>query len=196
MNTILSTPRRLVMALVAAGAIGALGATGAGLVGTRSAAQAQVTQSAAAAQPAALNLPVVNAPNFADITARNGAAVVNISTDRLIQDEQRAQGFPKLPLDDPFYEFFKRFGQRRTFDERARLVVKRRRGGAQVMQCGECGLLAGNDFGHEADREHHHQCHCGGERFIARDEQADLADEARFLGCCRKAFLVGCNVFL
>ena len=33
MNKILSTPRRLVLALVAAGAIGALGATGAGLVG-------------------------------------------------------------------------------------------------------------------------------------------------------------------
>ena len=66
MNTILSTPRRLVMALVAAGAIGALGATGAGLVGTRSAAQAQATHAEVSAQPAALNLPAVNAPNFAD----------------------------------------------------------------------------------------------------------------------------------
>lgn len=117
MNTILSTPRRLVMALVAAGAIGALGATGAGLVGTRSAAQA--TESAVAAQPAALNLPTVNAPNFADITARNGAAVVNISVvgssramsddegDQASERQQQGQG---ISLDDPFFEFFRQFG--------------------------------------------------------------------------------------
>ena len=49
MNTLLLTPRRLVMALVAAGAIGALGATGAGLVGVRSDAHAQVTTAAAVA---------------------------------------------------------------------------------------------------------------------------------------------------
>ena len=46
MNTLSLTPRRLVMALVAAGAIGALGATGAGLVGARSDAHAQVTAAA------------------------------------------------------------------------------------------------------------------------------------------------------
>ncbi|MDO1475039.1 Do family serine endopeptidase [Comamonas thiooxydans] len=119
MNTILSTPRRLVMALVAAGAIGALGATGAGLVGTRSAAQAQVTQSAAVAQPAALNLPAVNAPNFADITARNGAAVVNISvvgSSRAMSDDEGDQTSERQPQgqgispDDPFLEFFRQFG--------------------------------------------------------------------------------------
>ncbi len=117
MNTILSTPRRLVMALVAAGAIGALGATGAGLVGTRSAAQA--TESAVAAQPAALNLPAVNAPNFADITARNGAAVVNISvvgSSRAMSDDEgdqaseRQQQGPGISPDDPFFEFFRQFG--------------------------------------------------------------------------------------
>mgnify|MGYP003583944289 FL=1 len=119
MNTILSTPRRLVMALVAAGAIGALGATGAGLVGTRSAAQAQVTQSAVAAQPTAFNLPAVNAPNFADITARNGAAVVNISvvgSSRAMSDDEgdqtseRLQQGPGISPDDPFFEFFRQFG--------------------------------------------------------------------------------------
>ena len=119
MNTILSTPRRLVMALVAAGAIGALGATGAGLVGTRSAAQAQATQAAVSGQPAALNLPAVNAPNFADITARNGAAVVNISVvgssrsmreeegDQTSERQQQGQG---ISPDDPFFEFFRQFG--------------------------------------------------------------------------------------
>ena len=117
MNTILSTPRRLVMALVAAGAIGALGATGAGLVGTRSAAQA--TESAVAVQPAATNLPAVNAPNFADITARNGAAVVNISvvgSSRAMSDDEGDQASERQPQgpgispDDPFFEFFRQFG--------------------------------------------------------------------------------------
>lgn len=117
MNTILSTPRRLVMALVAAGAIGALGATGAGLVGTRSAAQA--TESAVVVQPAAPNLSAVNAPNFADITARNGAAVVNISvvgSSRAMSDDEGDQASERQPQgpgispDDPFFEFFRQFG--------------------------------------------------------------------------------------
>lgn len=117
MNTILSTPRRLVMALVAAGAIGALGATGAGLVGTRSAAQAQPSQTAVSAQPAALNLPAVNAPNFADITARNGAAVVNISvvgSSRSMGEDEGEQTTERqgqsISPDDPFFEFFRQFG--------------------------------------------------------------------------------------
>lgn len=117
MNTILSTPRRLVMALVAAGAIGALGATGAGLVGTRSAAQAQPSQTAVSAQPVALNLPAVNAPNFADITARNGAAVVNISvvgSSRSMGEDEGEQTSERqgqgISPDDPFFEFFRQFG--------------------------------------------------------------------------------------
>lgn len=119
MNTLLSTPRRLVMALVAAGAIGALGATGAGLVGSRSTATAQV---APLSTMAPSNLPAVGAPNFADITARNGAAVVNISvvgTSRSMVDgggESTADrqsprgGSPQMDPDDPFFEFFRRFG--------------------------------------------------------------------------------------
>lgn len=117
MNTILSTPRRLVMALVAAGAIGALGATGTGLVGTRSAAQAQPAQAAVSVQPAALNLPAVNAPNFADITARNGAAVVNISvvgSSRSMGEDEGEQTSERqgqgISPDDPFFEFFRQFG--------------------------------------------------------------------------------------
>ena len=79
MNTFLSTPRRLVMALIAAGAIGALGATGAGLVGARSDAHAQIAATSAPNPVVVSNLPAVSAPDFASITARNGAAVVNIS---------------------------------------------------------------------------------------------------------------------
>ncbi|MDR0216386.1 MAG: DegQ family serine endoprotease [Comamonas sp.] len=122
MNTLSLTPRRLVMALVAAGAIGALGATGAGLVGVRSDAHAQVT-AAAVAQPAtATNLPEVGAPNFADITARNGAAVVNISVvgssrameegegDEAAERQDSRQGSQGMSPDDPFFDFFRQFG--------------------------------------------------------------------------------------
>ncbi|QXZ09478.1 Do family serine endopeptidase [Comamonas sp. Y33R10-2] len=120
MNKILSTPRRLVMALVAAGAIGALGATGAGLVGTRSPVQAQVSPSN---QAIVQNLPAVGAPNFADITARNGAAVVNISVvgssrsmgadegDQTSERQQHGQDQGQgISPDDPFFEFFRQFG--------------------------------------------------------------------------------------
>lgn len=123
MNTLLSTPRRLVMALVAAGAIGALGATGAGLVGAvHGDARAQSVVAAPVAQPAGAQ-PAVAAPNFADITARNGAAVVNISvvgTSRSMGGEEgdeasdassRRQPAPQdMSPDDPFFEFFRQFG--------------------------------------------------------------------------------------
>lgn len=123
MNNILSTPRRLVLALVAAGAIGALGATGAGLVGAvHGDARATTALAAPAAQPASQFSPAgaVAAPNFADITARNGAAVVNISvvgSARAMGEEgeeaaarQGQQGVPGMDPSDPFYEFFRRFG--------------------------------------------------------------------------------------
>ncbi|MBV5325119.1 MAG: trypsin-like peptidase domain-containing protein, partial [Rhodospirillaceae bacterium] len=126
MNKILSTPRRLVLALVAAGAIGALGATGAGLVGVvHGDARAATSLFAPAAQPASAASPAspagaVAAPNFADITARNGAAVVNISvvgSSRAMGEDgdeaaarQGQQGVPGMDPNDPFFEFFRRFG--------------------------------------------------------------------------------------
>ncbi|MEQ6435752.1 Do family serine endopeptidase [Comamonas sp. w2-DMI] len=120
MNTLVSTPRRLVMALVAAGAIGALGATGAGLVGAvHGDAHAQAVVATPLVQPSG-GQPVVAAPDFADITARNGAAVVNISvvgTSRSMGDDEgdtassRQQRAPQgMDPDDPFFEFFRQFG--------------------------------------------------------------------------------------
>ncbi|MDR0225096.1 MAG: Do family serine endopeptidase [Burkholderiaceae bacterium] len=123
MNKILSTPRRLVLALVAAGAIGALGATGAGLVGAvhgdARAASTLFAPAAPGAAPAAAPAAVV-APNFADITARNGAAVVNISVvgnARAMGDDgdeaaarKGPQDVPGMDPNDPFFEFFRRFG--------------------------------------------------------------------------------------
>ena len=127
MNSILSTPRRLTLALLAAGAVGA---TGAGLVTNMRPGHAAVPQPvavAAAAAPGGLPSGGVAMPDFAQITARNGAAVVNISVtgttktslggagdegdddddDTPAAQQRGAQG---MNPNDPFYEFFKRFG--------------------------------------------------------------------------------------
>ncbi len=45
-------------------------------------------------------------PDFTDLVEKQGPAVVNISTTQIIQS---TQGFPNIPEDDPFYEFFRRF---------------------------------------------------------------------------------------
>ncbi|GAD23725.1 DegQ family serine endoprotease [Acidovorax sp. MR-S7] len=100
MDTLASTPRRLILALVAAGA---LGATGAGLVTSR--------QAQAVAQPAAVPLAQPGGealPGFAQITAQNGPAVVNISVSGT-QRTALAEGDDDGPA-DPFQEFFRRFG--------------------------------------------------------------------------------------
>ena len=64
-----------------------------------------------------LNLPLVPAasaqgraglPDFTDLYERNGPAVVSID---VTQKSRRARGMPELSEDDPFYEFFRRFGQ-------------------------------------------------------------------------------------
>jgi len=123
MDTLLSTPRRLVLALVAAGAIGAAGA---GLVtGLHHEARATpVAAVAAAVAPAApASVPTVAMPDFAAITRANAPAVVNISVvgdARAMQmrgdaaaaddgDDDSGAG-PQISPDDPFFEFFRRFG--------------------------------------------------------------------------------------
>src|SRR5690606_40591101 len=79
MNTLLTSPRRLVLALVAAGA---LGATGAGLVtGLHTRANAQSSPVAALAAPVARS--AIAAPDFSDVVAANGPAGVNISVSGL-----------------------------------------------------------------------------------------------------------------
>ena len=47
-------------------------------------------------------------PDFTDLYERNGPAVVSID---VTQKARRARGMPELSEDDPFYEFFRRFGQ-------------------------------------------------------------------------------------
>ena len=55
--------------------------------------------------------PVVakDLPDFTELAEKQGPSVVNVSTTQTMQTHQ---GIPQLPFseDDPFYEFFKRFG--------------------------------------------------------------------------------------
>jgi serine protease Do len=112
MNTRLFTPRRIVLALASAGIIGA---TSIGAM-SFSRAQAGVSSTQNAAQVAAA--PVMALPDFSQITARNGAAVVNISVTGMIKtsnddsnDGASAQrhGLQGMDPNDPFFEFFKHF---------------------------------------------------------------------------------------
>ena len=50
-------------------------------------------------------------PDFTGLVEKQGAAVVNISTTQMVRDSQAGPTLPNLPPGDPFYEFFKRFGQ-------------------------------------------------------------------------------------
>jgi serine protease Do len=47
-------------------------------------------------------------PDFTDLYEKNGPAVVSID---VTQKSRRPRGMPELSEDDPFYEFFRRFGQ-------------------------------------------------------------------------------------
>ena len=50
-------------------------------------------------------------PDFADLAERQGVAVVNISATQVVRGHPRIGGLP-FDENDPFYEFFKRFGPR------------------------------------------------------------------------------------
>ena len=99
---------RLVVALLAAGAIGGAG------VGAFNA----VHSSAFAASPPAVvasstMAPPMALPDFSQITERYGPAVVNISvtgTTKVSNDSTQAQGEDGLP-DNPMFDFFRRFEQ-------------------------------------------------------------------------------------
>ncbi len=95
---------RLVLALLAAGAIGGAGV---GLVHTGAAQATPTPVVTSQAAPVAL-------PDFAQIAAQYGPAVVNISVTGTREDEagasQAQAGPPDDPFgNDPFFEFFRRF---------------------------------------------------------------------------------------
>ena len=110
--------KKLVWALAAAGVIG----LGGGAVGVAAALQKTAAVPVAAAQqtpmsttsPASTSLPTaaMTLPDFAAITAQNGAAVVNISVTGNVKTasrQQGQQGRPEFDQDDPFAQFFRRF---------------------------------------------------------------------------------------
>lgn len=113
MNTLLTSPRRLILALVAAGA---LGATGAGLITAHEARAQAAPPVVAAVAPATTT---VTLPDFSAITARYGPAVVNISVSgmRKVSGDDgdnsptaRQRGPQGMDPNDPMFEFFRRFG--------------------------------------------------------------------------------------
>jgi serine protease Do len=110
--------KRLVWALATAGLVGlGGGAIGAGVL-KKTAADTEAPVASAPAQtvapqpgrsgPAAAVAPTV-LPDFAQITAANGPAVVNISVTGNVKTSRRLQQQPQIDPDDPFYQFFRRF---------------------------------------------------------------------------------------
>jgi serine protease Do len=127
MNTRLTSPRALVLALATAGVIGAVGGgayTSARAVGTPT--------NATATAPAAM----VTLPDFSTITARDGAAVVNISvtgTMKASDDEEAAQ-IQGIDPDDPMFQFFRRFqGQINPRGQQQRDVPVRAQGSGFIV---------------------------------------------------------------
>lgn len=54
--------------------------------------------------------PAATLPDMSSIVAKNGPAVVNISVSGTRKSSAGSSEMPQLDPDDPFYEFFKRFG--------------------------------------------------------------------------------------
>src|SRR5689334_839248 len=103
-------PKLIVRSLAAAGLLTALG-LGVNVYEPLTAhARAETAQVSAtpAAQTASAPAAVV-LPDFSKLVEQNGPAVVNISVTQNIKTSAAMPDFGMSP-DDPFYEFFKRFG--------------------------------------------------------------------------------------
>jgi serine protease Do len=101
MNTRLTSPSALVLALATAGVIGAVGAGA-----YTSAVSAPTNAAPIAAAPAMVTLP-----DFSTITTRDGPAVVNISVTGTAKesDAEAAAEMQGVDPDDPMLQFFRRF---------------------------------------------------------------------------------------
>ncbi len=54
--------------------------------------------------------PLVTLPDFSSLVAKEGSAVVNISSTKIVHDTDNTDPFPQSsPDNDPFYDFFHRF---------------------------------------------------------------------------------------
>jgi serine protease Do len=73
-------------------------------------ANTNVTASASAAPNEAVQKPAITLPDFEQIAAQQGPAVVNISVSGTVKTGLSGiQGFPQVDPSDPFYEFFRHF---------------------------------------------------------------------------------------
>lgn len=104
------TSSQLVLALVAAGAIGGGSVAALQHIGT-----AQAVSAPSATRTAPVN-PTMALPDFAQITAQNGPAVVNISVTGMVKTANEGpvarRGGREDPFgNDPMFEFFRRFQQ-------------------------------------------------------------------------------------
>lgn len=117
MTTRSMTSTRLVLALTAAGILGGAGATF--VSGTHARAEApRIVAQAVSPAISTMGMHGINgAPDFSQITQRNGAAVVNISVSGLRQVSNESGEAPAahrrapqgVERSDPLSEFFKRF---------------------------------------------------------------------------------------
>lgn len=115
MNTTTLRPAKLVMALVAAGVLG--GASVEMVLGQHAHASSAPASTSAAPVDTAV-APLAGAPDFSSIVQHYGPAVVNIRVSGVHKDDDgddepaSAQGGglpPGFDLNDPFFEFFRRF---------------------------------------------------------------------------------------
>lgn len=97
----------LKLSLAAAAISAALG--GSYVLGQANAATGPGQETPAVAMAAPLAAPA-GLPDMSAIVARNGAAVVNISVSGTRKVAASAGDIPGMDPDDPFYEFFRRFG--------------------------------------------------------------------------------------
>ena len=100
MKTPVLSSSRLVLAMLASGVIGAAG------FGALSSTHASSAATTAPALVAAAAAPAVTTPDFAQITAQHGAAVVNIS---VAGTSKASGGGLELDPSDPFSDFFRQF---------------------------------------------------------------------------------------
>ena len=150
--------KRLVWALASAGLLGLAGGAIGAVALHKTSSNADAGELVASAAPAAaVTGTVANAaatatlaspataptvlPDFAQITAKNGAAVVNISVTGTVKTAvRRGPAMPELDPDDPFYEFFRRFQMPGGQGERA--VPTRGQGSGFIVS--EDGIILTN----------------------------------------------------
>ena len=103
------TLRRITLVLLAVGVLAA--AVAFALQQQRAEIAAAVKVALAASAPLPSSRAAIALPDFSDIAARNGPAVVNISVtgSTKVGYEQQGQGDDAGAADDPFFEFFRRF---------------------------------------------------------------------------------------